>query len=83
MKRTRSDVVFDTVNKQYYVSSARQQLAYDETAAVVSPTKVTFDTSNVGSTYSAPWSPTTPVPEPSTAALALAGLALLLKRRKA
>lgn len=77
-------LVFDTVNKQYYVSSALSEVAYDETADVVTPTKVTFDTSKVGSTFAASWKSTVPaVPEPSTAALALAGLAMLLKRRKA
>ena len=75
-------VVFDTVNKQYYVSGSYSQLAYDESADVVTATTATFTTSEVGSTYSATWSPTS-VPEPSTAALALAGLALLIKRRKA
>jgi hypothetical protein len=76
-----SIVVFDTANKQYYISSALSEKAYDESAAVVSPNKITFTTSEVGSTFNANWQ--TSVPEPSTAALALAGLALLLKRRKA
>ena len=76
-------VVYDVANKQYYLSAALSEKAYDESAEVVTANSITFDTSHVGSTFTANWSPTTPVPEPSTAALALAGLALLLKRRKA
>ena len=76
-------IVFDTANQQYYVSDARTEKAYDEGADVVSPNRVTFTTSQVGSTFSATWKSTAAVPEPSSAALALAGLALLLKRRRA
>ena len=77
-------VVFDAANKQFYVSSALSEVAYDEGADVVTPTKVTFTGSMVGNTFATPtngkW---TSVPEPSTAMLALAGLALLIKRRRA
>ena len=76
-------IVFDTANKQFYIASAIEQKAYDEAADIVTATQVTFNQTQVGSSYAANWSPTAPVPEPSTAALALAGLALLLKRRKA
>ena len=78
-------VVFDTANSQYYLSSAISQKAYDESATIVSPTKVTFQATQVGSTFGANWSSSTPtsVPEPATAALALLGLGLMIKRRKA
>lgn len=53
------------------------QKGYDSTDTLATPTQMTFTTTAV---QSSSW---TQVPEPSTAALALAGLALLLKRRKA
>ena len=44
---------------------------------------MTYTTADASTTKAAPGGGWTVVPEPSTAALALAGLALLLKRRKA
>jgi len=78
-------VVFDTANSQYYLSSALTKEAYDESATVVTPTKVTFTAGMVGSSSGATWSSSTPtsVPEPGTAALALLGVGMLLKRRRA
>ena len=75
-------VVYDAANSQYYLSSALGETAYDETAAVVTPTKVTFTATMVGSTSGKTWASTS-VPEPATAALALLGLGLMIKRRKA
>ncbi|MBQ3808197.1 MAG: PEP-CTERM sorting domain-containing protein [Kiritimatiellae bacterium] len=70
-------VAFDAATiaeaKNYIVSSEVVSDAY--TKPDVATNKGEFKASSFGN-----W---TPVPEPSTAALALAGLALLLKRRKA
>ena len=65
-------------NKAYYKLVSTSQTGYETTGNPLPPTKTaTFTTQMVQGTS---W---TAVPEPSTAVLALAGLALLLKRRKA
>ena len=83
-KYTFAVVVFDPTNAYYYLSGTKEQYAYDAGAETPSPTSITFTANDIGETYrnnnNITWSF---VPEPSTAALALAGLALLLKRRKA
>lgn len=58
---------------------------YADGTAVADQTKLTTAWAQMTSTAAtaAQWNAVTPVPEPSTAVLALAGLALLLKRRKA
>lgn len=71
-------IAFDANNyaeaQNYLVSDAQTGVTYEPPST---PTTATF---NSGSYANHEW---TAVPEPSTAALALAGLALLLKRRRA
>lgn len=71
-------IAFDADNytdaKNYLVSGTETGVTYEPPST---PTTATF---NSASYSGKSW---TAVPEPSTAALALAGLALLLKRRKA
>ena len=82
-------VVYDSANDSYYVSATSSQQAYDENAENVVKKGITLGVTDIGSTYSgANWADTVPsgtpgVPEPATGALALAGVALLFKRRRA
>lgn len=65
---------------KYGITTLVQPIAL---ASEIDNTQTAYLTSNVGLTGTISASSTPPVPEPSTATLALAGLALLLKRRKA
>ena len=72
-------VVYDTANSQYYMSASNNQYAY--TAGVDDPLQITFTAAQA--TGNASWAPTyTAVPEPASAMLALAGVAMLIRRRK-
>ena len=62
------------VTDGYYKLGTVSQKGYDASNGLASPTTATFTSASFGS-----WQP---VPEPATAALALAGLALLIRRRK-
>ena len=76
-------VVYDAANNQYYTSGTMANYAYQ--APDDDATSVTFGASSFASpnwTSSVP-SSTPAVPEPATGALALAGVALLFKRRRA
>ena len=77
-------VVYDAVNMAYYLSGTAEKNAYSLAGVAANTdaaTSIVFTKTMIGKSSSPSWSPS--VPEPSTAALALAGLALLLKRRKA
>ena len=82
-------VVYDSAANQYYVSATATQQAYDETAENPVKKGISLGATQIGSTYSgANWASTKPsstpdIPEPATGALALAGVALLFKRRRA
>ena len=84
-------VVYDAAHEMYYVSKSVSQTAYDEGAENPVKKGVTFQTTDLGSTYNPDWlstkpaeePPTPAVPEPATGALALAGVALLFRRRRA
>ena len=69
-------VVFDAAN----VASASNYMMTTKYASVSWGSPNGIKTASFGSQSGATW---TPVPEPSTTVLALAGLALLLKRRRA
>ena len=72
-------VVFDVANSQYYMSASNSERAY--AAGVDDPKQITFDAAQA--TGNASWAPTyTAVPEPASAMLALAGVAMLIRRRK-
>ena len=82
-------LLYDTANGSFYASTARSQTAYqlsgdeftDQKQASFNAVELyaTAAKRNTQTWHPAPAS----VPEPSSAALALAGLALLLKRRRA
>ena len=77
-------VVYDAANLSYYLSGTADERAYSLAGVAANTdadTSITFTKTMIGKSSSPSWTPA--VPEPSTAALALAGLALLLKRRKA
>ena len=77
-----SIVVYDAAKSLYYMTGTNSDpvYAYDK-AAGEDPTQATF----VASAVAAPstWTPSyTAVPEPASAMLALAGVAMLIRRRK-
>ncbi len=86
-------VIYDSSSNQYYTSSVKNQKAYDPTStddALQIPKAITLGADDVYATRganasTAPWASGEPsgVPEPATGALALAGVALLFKRRRA
>ncbi len=86
-------VIYDSASNQYYTSSVKNQKAYDPTSsddALQIPKSITLTADDVYATRgtnasTAPWASGAPsgVPEPATGALALAGVALLFKRRRA
>ena len=72
-------VVYDAANAKYYMSASANQYAYQ--SGVDDATQITFDAAMA--TGNASWAPTyTAVPEPASAMLALAGVAMLIRRRK-
>ena len=72
-------VVFDVANSQYYMSAANSGKAY--TVGVDDPVELSFTAAQA--TGNASWAPTyTVIPEPASAMLALAGVAMLIRRRK-
>ena len=73
-------VVYDAAKSVYYMSgSPTPKAAY--TAGVDDPVQATFD--SVMMAAPSTWTPTyTAVPEPASAMLALAGVAMLIRRRK-
>lgn len=78
-------VVFDSTNLKYYLSATSTEYAYSPEGVAANTdaaTSITFTKQMIGKGSSPSWSPAV-VPEPNTAVLALAGLALLLKRRRA
>ena len=73
-------LVYDSANAQYYMSASNAQYAYDK-AAGEDATSIKFSAAQA--TGSANWtSAYTAVPEPASAMLALAGVAMLIRRRK-
>ena len=83
-------LVYDSVNNAFYASGAKTQTAYQLSGDdFTDPKQATFNAMDLYAsankrgtqTYTPLVAPS--VPEPSSAALALAGLALLLKRRRA
>ena len=86
-------LIYDSTNKEYYVSGTATQTAYDANSsddALKVPKSITFDAAALGATAgSTGTNPNTfksavaAVPEPATGALALAGVALLFRRRRA
>jgi hypothetical protein len=73
-----------TGNDAYYYTGSIYSFSEDDSTHYNATLKTfTWKDDKVASNASASAQGWTPVPEPSTAALALAGLALLLKRRKA
>jgi hypothetical protein len=72
-------VVYDAANSQYYMSATASQYAYAE--GVDDAKLISFTAAQA--VTSATWAPTyTAVPEPASAMLALAGVAMLIRRRK-
>ena len=72
-------VVYDAANAQYYMSASNAEYAY---AAGTDDAK-TISFSAAQATGNASWAPTyTAIPEPASAMLALAGVAMLIRRRK-
>ncbi len=72
-------VVHDVANSQYYMSDSINRHAY--TAGTDDPVQLTFTATQA--TGNASWAPTyTIIPEPASAMLALAGVAMLIRRRK-
>ncbi|MBQ2281437.1 MAG: PEP-CTERM sorting domain-containing protein [Kiritimatiellae bacterium] len=75
-------VVYDSANALYYMTGTNQYptYAYDK-AAGEDPTQATFASSAIAAPSQ--WTATyTAVPEPASAMLALAGVAMLIRRRK-
>ena len=74
-------VVYDAANSMYYMSASNAERAY--TSGVDDATTIKFSAAQAGADGSATWSPSyTAVPEPASAMLALAGVAMLIRRRK-
>ena len=74
-------VVYDAANSSYYMTASNSEYAYDETDAEALATSITFSQSQVAAPST--WTPSyTAVPEPASAMLALAGVAMLIRRRK-
>ena len=72
-------VIYDVANASYYMTASNSAPAY--TAGTDDAQQVSFTSSQ----WAAPsqWTPTyTAVPEPASAMLALAGVAMLIRRRK-
>ena len=91
-------VIYDSANQEYYVTGTATEKAYDANSsddALKVPKSIAFDYAALGATTgSSGTNPNTfksateaagsgDVPEPATGALALAGVALLFKRRRA
>ena len=85
-------LIYDAAADQYYSTTVKNQYAYDPTSAddaAQIPTAITLNATDLGATRGATASSVTwkdgtvTVPEPATGALALAGVALLFKRRRA
>ncbi|MBQ2281439.1 MAG: PEP-CTERM sorting domain-containing protein [Kiritimatiellae bacterium] len=71
-------VVYD--GAQYYLSAVKSQYAYTDPTT---PTSITFGYNDIGATYQNTSNVKyTAVPEPASAMLALAGVAMLIRRRK-
>ena len=76
-----SIVVYDAANSMYYTSASNSGYAYE--SGVDDATSIKFTSAQAGTDGSATWTPTyTAVPEPASAMLALAGVAMLIRRRK-
>ena len=74
-------VVYDAANSMYYTSASNSGYAYE--SGVDDATSIKFTSAQAGTDGSATWTPTyTAVPEPASAMLALAGVAMLIRRRK-
>ena len=72
-------VVYDAANSMYYMSAAKSEYAYE--AGVDDARNITFSAAEA--TGSANWTPSyVIIPEPASAMLALAGVAMLIRRRK-
>ena len=72
-------LVYDAANSQYYMSASVNKPTYE--AGVDDATTISFTAAQA--TGNASWTPTyTAVPEPASAMLALAGIAMLIRRRK-
>ena len=72
-------VVFDVANSQYYMTDSINRPAY--TAGTDDPVQLTFTAAQA--TGNASWTPSyVTIPEPASAMLALAGVAMLIRRRK-
>ena len=86
-------VIYDSTANKYYTSTVKNQKAYDPNSdddALKIPKAITLGADDVYATRganpsTASWQSGEPsgVPEPATGALALAGVALLFKRRRA
>ena len=88
-------LIYDADADQYYSTTVKNQKAYDPTSsddALQVPTAITLTATDLAATRGATASTanwqdgtksTPDVPEPATGALALAGVALLFKRRRA
>ena len=76
-------VTYDAANKQYFVSDALAQYAY--LSGTDDTTQITFANDKVGNlvSASATWSSSVPVPEPGIACMALLGIGMMIKRRRA
>ena len=85
-------LIYDASADQYYSTTVKNQKAYDPNStdeALQIPTSISLSATDLGATRGAVASSVTwkdgtvSVPEPATGALALAGVALLFKRRRA
>ena len=84
-------LVYDATADKYYATSTKNQKAYDPLSsddALQIPKAITLGATDLyavrgTATANAPYQEGTSVPEPATGALALAGVALLFRRRRA